>query len=68
MEILSALDSVDMVAMGAGTGGTMSGVGHRLKEHNPHCVVVAAEPDGSTMFNKKGKNHPFLVCNVIFHL
>ncbi|KAL0819631.1 hypothetical protein ABMA28_007708 [Loxostege sticticalis] len=61
MEIIDALGDVDMVVMGAGTGGTMSGVGNRMKEHNKNCLVIAAEPDGSTMFNKKGKKHPYLV-------
>ncbi|XP_028159052.1 cystathionine beta-synthase-like [Ostrinia nubilalis] len=61
IEIADALGDVDMVVMGAGTGGTMSGVGHRLKERNPKCLVIAAEPDGSTMFNKNGKKHSFLV-------
>ncbi|XP_075982699.1 cysteine synthase-like [Anticarsia gemmatalis] len=61
VEILSALDKVDMVVMGAGTGGTMTGVGRRIKEKHPDCVLVAAEPDGSIMINKEGKNHPFLV-------
>lgn len=63
MEIIDALGDVDMVVMGAGTGGTMSGVGNRMKEHNKNCLVIAAEPDGSTMFNKKGKKHPYLVIN-----
>ncbi|XP_075983100.1 cystathionine beta-synthase-like [Anticarsia gemmatalis] len=60
-EILDALDQVDMVVIGAGTGGTLSGVGLRIKQKFPDCIVVAAEPDGSIMLNKQGKEHPFLV-------
>ncbi|KAJ8714044.1 hypothetical protein PYW08_007664 [Mythimna loreyi] len=60
-EIVSALGDVDVVVLGAGTGGTMTGVGKKLKEKNPQCVLVAAEPDGSVMLNKNGKAHPFLV-------
>ena len=60
-EIVSALGDVDVVVLGAGTGGTMTGVGKKLKEKNPKCILVAAEPDGSTMINKNGKPHSFLV-------
>ncbi|XP_026743335.1 uncharacterized protein LOC113505017 [Trichoplusia ni] len=60
-EIVSALGDVDMVVLGAGTGGTLTGVGKRLKEKNPKCILVAAEPDGSIMINKNGKQHSFLV-------
>ena len=49
-EILDALDgNVDMVVMGAGTGGTLTGVGQRIKEANPKCQVVAADPVGSIL-------------------
>ncbi|XP_026743262.1 cystathionine beta-synthase-like [Trichoplusia ni] len=61
LEIVSALGNVDMVVMGAGSGGTMTGVAQRLKQQNPHCIVVAAEPDGSTKIRSDGKSHPFLV-------
>ncbi|CAK1550532.1 unnamed protein product [Leptosia nina] len=60
-EIIHALGDVDMVVMGVGTGGTLSGVGHRIKEHLPQCHVIVAEPDGSTLFNVDGKNHSYLV-------
>lgn len=66
-EILSALDKVDMVVLGAGTGGTLSGVGLRIKQKFPKCIMVAAEPDGSIMLNKNGKEHPFLVSNQKTH-
>ncbi|CAH1637762.1 unnamed protein product [Spodoptera littoralis] len=60
-EIVAALGKVDFVVLGAGSGGTLSGVGSRLKENNPDCKLVAAEPDGSIMINKDGNPHPFLV-------
>lgn len=41
--------SVDMVVMGAGTGGTITGVARRIKEHNPRCVIVGADPIGSIL-------------------
>jgi cysteine synthase B len=33
-----------MFVAGLGTGGTLTGVGRRLKRHNPNITVVAAEP------------------------
>lgn len=60
-EIVNALDNIDMVVMGAGTGGTLTGVGVKIKEHYPNCKVVAAEPAGSIMINEDGKAHDFLV-------
>ena len=49
-EIIEDLDGkVDMVVMGAGTGGTISGVARRIKEHNPNCVIVGADPVGSIL-------------------
>ena len=35
-----------MVVLGAGTGGTISGIGRKMKEHNPHCQIVGVDPEG----------------------
>ena len=43
-EIAAALDRVDMVVAGLGTGGTLMGAGERLREAFPDVVVAAAEP------------------------
>ncbi len=43
-EIAEALDRVDVVVAGLGTGGTLMGVGARLRETFPAVVVAAAEP------------------------
>ncbi|XP_046971386.1 cysteine synthase-like [Vanessa cardui] len=61
MEIIDALGKVDALVSGVGTGGTLSGAGHRIKEKYPKCLIVVAEPEGSTMFNVHSKNHSFLV-------
>ncbi|MCH7836665.1 MAG: cysteine synthase family protein [Chloroflexi bacterium] len=43
-EILRDLPEVSAFVAGLGTGGTLTGVGRRLKEHNPEIKVVAAVP------------------------
>jgi [CysO sulfur-carrier protein]-thiocarboxylate-dependent cysteine synthase len=43
-EIAEALDRIDVVVAGLGTGGTLMGVGERLRESFPDVVVAAAEP------------------------
>jgi cysteine synthase len=43
-EILEELDEVAAFVGGLGTGGTLMGVGRRLKEHDPETRIVAAEP------------------------
>jgi cysteine synthase len=43
-EIADALDRVDVLVAGLGTGGTLMGTGERLRESFPDLVVVAAEP------------------------
>jgi cysteine synthase len=43
-EIAAALDRVDVLVAGLGTGGTLMGAGARLRERWPDVVVAAAEP------------------------
>jgi cysteine synthase B len=43
-EIVGALDRVDALVAGLGTGGTLMGAGERVREAFPGVVVVAAEP------------------------
>src|SRR5437773_12042752 len=43
-EIAEALDRVDVLVAGLGTGGTLMGTGDRLRETFPDVVVAAAEP------------------------
>jgi [CysO sulfur-carrier protein]-thiocarboxylate-dependent cysteine synthase len=43
-EIAAALERVDVLVAGLGTGGTLMGAGARLREAFPDLVVAAAEP------------------------
>jgi cysteine synthase A len=49
---------VDIFIAGAGTGGTVSGVGRCLKAHNPEVKVIAVEPLNSPVLSggKSGKH------------
>jgi cystathionine beta-synthase len=49
-EIAESLgNKVDMVVIAAGTGGTITGIAKKLKEINPKCIVVGADPVGSLL-------------------
>jgi [CysO sulfur-carrier protein]-thiocarboxylate-dependent cysteine synthase len=45
LEIVQDLPEVDVFVAGLGTGGTLMGVGRRLKDHNPKIQVIAVEPE-----------------------
>ena len=48
VEIIRATEGrVDAFVAAVGTGGTISGVGQRLKEENPSVLIVAVEPASS---------------------
>ena len=52
-EILEAMNGrvIDGFCSGIGTGGTITGIGHALKEANPATVVWAAEPENAAILS-----------------
>ncbi|MGH2994010.1 MAG: PLP-dependent cysteine synthase family protein [Solirubrobacterales bacterium] len=60
-EILEELDEVAAFVAGLGTGGTLMGVGRRLKEHDPETQIVAAEPmQGEDVFGLRSLDDGFI--------
>lgn len=50
-EIINDFDALDVFVAGVGTGGTISGVGRRLKAHYDTIKVVAVEPSKSAVIS-----------------
>jgi cysteine synthase A len=50
-EIVKDVEDLDMFVAGVGTGGTISGVGKRLKELRPEVKVIAVEPEKSPVIS-----------------
>ena len=42
-------ESLDMVVMSAGTGGTVTGVARYLKERKPEILIIGVDPEGSIL-------------------
>jgi len=56
---------VDIVVIGMGTGGTITGVGKYLKERNSAVKIVGVDPEGSILHSRfngvEGVGHPYKV-------
>jgi len=50
-EIINDVGDLDAFVAGVGTGGTIVGVGGRLKEHNNNIKVIAVEPSKSPVIS-----------------
>ena len=60
-EIVRDLPGVTHFVAGLGTGGSLTGAGHRLKEHNPDVQVVAAEPQlGELVYGLRSLDEGFV--------
>lgn len=59
-EILEQCDGeIDMIVIGAGTGGSINGISRKVKEKCPNCQIIGVDPEGSILaqpdpLNKKG--------------
>ncbi len=57
---------IDMVVMGTGTGGTLTGIARKLRERMPDIKIVGVDPKGSILAepaakNEEGMLQPYLV-------
>ena len=50
-EIIQDLDRIDGFCSGIGTGGTLTGIGEILKEHNPDMTIWAVEPEDAAILS-----------------
>uniref|UniRef100_A0A914HMV0 cystathionine beta-synthase n=1 Tax=Globodera rostochiensis TaxID=31243 RepID=A0A914HMV0_GLORO len=55
-EILWACDwKLDALVIGAGTGGTVSGIAKKVREKLPDCKIIAVDPKGSILANPSNR-------------
>jgi cysteine synthase B len=60
-EIVRDLPEVTHFVAGLGTGGTIMGVGRRLREHNPEVKLIAAEPElGELVYGLRSLDEGFV--------
>ncbi len=60
-EILADLPDVAAVVTGLGTGGTVTGIGRRMKQHDPRIQMFAAEPEyGDLVYGLRNLDEGFV--------
>jgi cystathionine beta-synthase len=60
LEIFEQCDGkLDYCILGVGTGGTVTGVGRRLKELDPNIKIIGVDPPGSVL----SRPHQFNIDN-----
>lgn len=65
-EILEQLDyKVDMVVVGGGTGGTLTGIGRKIKEELPNCKIIGVDPIGSILAEPEELNSAGILVNEV---
>ena len=47
---------LDYLFLGAGTGGTLTGISRKLKEMNPNIKIIAIDPEGSLLAQPESMN------------
>lgn len=52
LEIVNTVKNIDGFVSGIGTGGTLMGIGKRIKESNPKAKIVALEPKQMPIMSK----------------
>jgi len=58
-EIIEQCDGkLDMVVIGAGTGGTLTGIARKIKEKVPHAKIIGVDPVGSILAQPESLNGP----------
>jgi cysteine synthase len=61
VEILRDLPGVTHFVAGLGTGGTLTGAGRRLHEHDPDIRIIAAEPElGDLVYGLRSMDEGFI--------
>jgi len=55
---------IDAFVAGVGTGGTLMGVGKRLREVNTLCKLIAVEPDESAVISRRDSFAPHKIAGI----
>jgi len=56
-EILASISSIDCFVAGIGSGGTITGIGRRIREAFPQARVIAVQPEGCDVLSGRAIQH-----------